>query len=136
MKTVIVSILIFLNLTSCTNTASVKINIDGKWKYVLKDYSVNITFKNGFFNSSNHNDDLIYLSKGKYFFLENTKRAKMTIVLVPDLVINHGDTIIQNCTYLDVISATDSLIMVRNPSPFSYIDKKHNLDIEVRKVSR
>jgi MinD superfamily P-loop ATPase len=57
-------------------------------------------------------------------------------VLVPDLVINHGDTIIQNCTYLDVISATDSLIMVRNPSPFSYIDKKHNLDIEVRKVSR
>ncbi|NBV37688.1 MAG: hypothetical protein EBR94_10525 [Bacteroidetes bacterium] len=136
MKTVIVAILLFLNFTSCTNTASVKINIDGKWKYVMHDYSVNITFKNGFYNSSNHNDDLIFHSKGKYFFLENTKRAKITIVLVPDLVIEHGDTIIQNCTYLDVISATDSLIMVRNTWPFNYSDNKRNLDIEVRKVSR
>lgn len=136
MKTVIVAILLFLNFTSCTNTASVKINIDGKWKYVLKNYSVNITFKNGFYNSSNHHDDLIFHSKGKYFFLENTKRANMTIVLVPDLVIEQSDTIIQDCTYLDVISATDSLIIVRNPWPFDYLDKKRNADIEIRKVSR
>ena len=31
------------------------------------------------------NDDLVYTTKGTYYFNENTKRSEITISLIPDL---------------------------------------------------
>lgn len=142
--TTIKKILFFLalsiNLIGCNKNKIDKSLIEGKWKFDFDFRDEIITFKKGLYYQTIINDDLIVTNKGKYFFNENTNRSTITITLAPDIKIYEGDTILQDCRFLDLISLTDSVLIIKIPTEWShdfYAERQSRINrkIKVYKVT-
>ena len=92
----------------------------------MNDRDVLITFNDdGLYSKLTVFDDLVYTTKGTYYFNENTKRSEITISLIPDLKFINGDTVMESCQNLDLINLTDSTFIIKAPTEYSY-DEKFN----------
>jgi hypothetical protein len=135
MKKVINFLLFSIVILSCNRKKIDESLIEGKWRFDFDHRIEIITFKEGLYSKITRDDDLIFTTKGKYFFNENIKRSEMTISLVPDLRFIKGDTVMESCQYLDLISLTDSVLIIKTRTEWNYdtgvtcINKK----IKVRK---
>ena len=135
MKKVIIFLVFSINFIGCNRKKIDKSLIEGKWRFDYDHCIEIITFKEGLYSKITRNDDLIFTTKGKYFFNENINRSEITISLVPDLKFINGDTVMESCQYLDLISLTDSVLIIKTRTEWNYdtgvtcINKK----IKVRK---
>jgi hypothetical protein len=135
MKKVILFLVFSIVISSCNRKKIDKSLIEGKWRFYLDNRVEIITFREGLYSKITANGDAIFTTRGKYFFNENIKRSEMTISLVPDLRFIKGDTVMEPCQYLDLISLSDSLLIIKTPTEWSHdtmflcINKK----IKVRK---
>ena len=137
MKNILFFILLSINLIGCNRKKIDKSLIEGKWRFDFDNRIEIITFKEGLYSKITRNDDLIFTTKGKYFFNENINRSEITISLVPDLKFIKGDTVMESCQYLDLISLTDSLLIIKTPTEWSHdtMFLRINKKIKVRKVT-
>ena len=137
MKNILFFILLSINLIGCNRKKIDKSLIEGKWRFDFDNRIEIITFKEGLYSKITRNDDLIFTTKGKYFFNENIKRSEITISLVPDLKFIKGDTVMESCQYLDLISLTDSVLIIKTPTEYSHdtMFLRINKKIKVRKVT-
>jgi hypothetical protein len=138
MKKLIIILVFSIVILSCNRNKIDKSLIEGKWEFYMNDRLVKITFKEGLYSEIIIDDDLISTIKGKYFFNENINRSEMTISLVPDLIFINRDTVLQSCQFLDLISLTDSMLIIKTPTEvnYSFINKGVsyvNKTIKVRK---
>lgn len=112
--------------------------IEGIWRYEGADNGSEIVFTNGLYSLTKWNDDLVNVSKGKYFFNENTKRLLLTLTLVPDLQYSEGDTIMLPCDNFDILSITDSFMLIKKPTQWLHSTEKsrtkRNITILYRKI--
>jgi len=135
MKKVILFLVFSIVISSCNRKKIDKSLIEGKWRFYLDNRVEIITFREGLYSKITANGDAIFTTRGKYFFNENIKRSEMTISLVPDLRFIKGDTVMESCQYLDLISLTDSVLIIKTLTEWNYdtgvtcINKK----IKVRK---
>src|SRR5574343_1381334 len=116
MKKLIIIIVFSIVLLSCNRNKIDESLIEGKWEFYIKDRLEIITFKEGLYSKIIIHDDLVSTIKGKYFFNENINRSEMTISLVPDLIFINRDTVLESCQYLDLISLTDSMLIIKTPT--------------------
>lgn len=138
MKKLIIILVFSIVLLSCNRNKIDESLIEGKWEFNINDRLEIITFKEGLYSKIIIHDDLVSTIKGKYFFNENINRSEMTISLVPDLIFINRDTVLESCQYLDLISLTDSMLIIKTPTEvnYSYIKKGVsyvNKTIKVRK---
>jgi hypothetical protein len=135
MKKVIIFLVFSINFIGCNRKKIDKSLIEGKWRFDYDHCIEIITFKEGLYSKITRNDDLIFTTKGKYFFNENINRSEITISLVPDLKFINGDTVMESCQYLDLISLTDSLLIIKTPTEYSHdtMFLRINKKIKVRK---
>jgi hypothetical protein len=138
MKKLIIILVFSIVILSCNRNKIDESLIEGKWEFYMNDRLVKITFKEGLYSEIIIDDDLISTIKGKYFFNENINRSEMTISLVPDLIFINRDTVLQSCQFLDLISLTDSMLIIKTPTEvnYSFINKGVsyvNKTIKVRK---
>jgi hypothetical protein len=135
MKKVIIILVFSINFIGCNRKKIDKSLIEGKWRFDFDHRIEIITFKEGLYSKITRNDDLIFTTKGKYFFNENINRSEITISLVPDLKFIKGDTVMESCQYLDLISLTDSLLIIKTPTEYSHdtMFLRINKKIKVRK---
>lgn len=135
MKKVIIFLVFSINFIGCNRKKIDKSLIEGKWRFDYDHCIEIITFKEGLYSKITRNDDLIFTTKGKYFFNENINRSEITISLVPDLKFIKGDTVMESCQYLDLISLTDSLLIIKTPTEYSHdtMFLRINKKIKVRK---
>jgi len=135
MKKVINFLLFSIVILSCNRKKIDESLIEGKWRFDFDNRIEIITFKEGLYSKITRDDDLIFTTKGKYFLNENIKRSEMTISLVPDLRFIKGDTVMESCQYLDLISLTDSLLIIKTPTEYSHdtMFLRINKKIKVRK---
>jgi len=135
MKKVIIFLVFSINFIGCNRKKIDKSLIEGKWRFDFDHRIEIITFKEGLYSKITRNDDLIFTTKGKYFFNENINRSEITISLVPDLKFIKGDTVMESCQYLDLISLTDSLLIIKTPTEYSHdtMFLRINKKIKVRK---
>jgi hypothetical protein len=135
MKKVINFLLFSIVILSCNRKKIDKSLIDGKWRFDFDNRIEIITFKEGLYSKIIRNGDLISTTRGKYFFNENINRSEITISLVPDLKFIKGDTVMESCQYLDLISLTDSILIIKTPTEWSYdtMFLRINKKIKVRK---
>jgi len=135
MKKVIIILVFSINFIGCNRKKIDKSLIEGKWRFDFDHRIEIITFKEGLYSKITRNDDLIFTTKGKYFFNENIKRSEITISLVPDLKFIKGDTVMESCQYLDLISLTDSVLIIKTPTEYSHdtMFLRINKKIKVRK---
>ena len=120
MKKVINFLLFSIVILSCNKKKIDESLIEGKWRFDFDHRIEIITFKEGLYSKITRDDDLIFTTKGKYFFNENIKRSEMTISLVPDLRFIKGDTVMESCQYLDLISLTDSVLIIKTRTEWNY----------------
>lgn len=121
MKFIVSIILVSVCLFSCINKKE-KHFIDGMWLYENSKKGSEITFNNGLYYQIKWDDDLVYKSKGKYYFNENKNRSEVTLTLVPDLQYSQGDTIILPCENMDIVNLTDSILAIKKISQWLYQD--------------
>ena len=135
MKKVIIFLVFSINFIGCNRKKIGKSLIEGKWRFDYDHCIEIITFKEGLYSKITRNDDLIFTTKGKYFFNENINRSEITISLVPDLKFIKGDTVMEPCQYLDLISLSDSLLIIKTPTEYSHdtMFLRINKKIKVRK---
>jgi hypothetical protein len=135
MKKVINFLLFSIVILSCNRKKIDESLIEGKWRFDFDHRIEIITFKEGLYSKITRDDDLIFTTKGKYFFNENINRSEITISLVPDLKFIKGDTVMESCQYLDLISLTDSLLIIKTPTEYSHdtMFLRINKKIKVRK---
>jgi hypothetical protein len=114
MKKLIV-IILFEIFISCNNK-NTQLLIEGKWRHDDTKTGCELIFENGFYNITRWNDDLVNTSKGRYFLNENQARIKITVTLVPDLQYSEGDTIYLPCENIDIVSITDSFLIIQKPT--------------------
>ena len=138
MKKLIIIIVFSIVILGCNRNKIDESLIEGKWEFYIKDRLEIITFKEGLYSKIIIHDDLVSTIKGKYFFNENINRSEMTISLVPDLIFINRDTVLESCQYLDLISLTDSMLIIKTPTEvnYSFINKGVsyvNKTIKVRK---
>ena len=135
MKKVILFLVFSIVISSCNRKKIDKSLIEGKWRFYLDNRVEIITFREGLYSKITANGDAIFTTRGKYFFNENINRSEITISLVPDLKFIKGDTVMESCQYLDLISLTDSVLIIKTRTEWNYdtgvtcINKK----IKVRK---
>ena len=135
MKKVINFLLFSIVILSCNRKKIDESLIEGKWRFDFDNRIEIITFNQGLYSQTRRNGDLISTTRGKYFFNENINRSEITISLVPDLIFIKGDTVMESCQYLDLISLTDSVLIIKTRTEWNYdtgvtcINKK----IKVRK---
>lgn len=125
MKYILSIILLSTNLIGCNRKKIDESLLEGKWRFDMDDRFVLITFNDGLYSTLTVNDDLVYTTKGTYYFNENTKRSEITISLIPDLKFINGDTVMESCQNLDLINLTDSTFIIKAPTEYSY-DEKFN----------
>jgi hypothetical protein len=137
MKKLLFVLVLSINLIGCNRKKINESLLEGKWRFYLDNRIEIITFKEGLYSKITRNDDLIFTTKGKYFFNENINRSEITISLVPDLKFIKGDTVMESCQYLDLISLTDSLLIIKTPTEYSHdtMFLRINKKIKVRKVT-
>lgn len=135
MKKILFVLVLSINLIGCNRKKINESLLEGKWRFYLDNRVEIITFKEGLYSKITINDDLIFTTKGKYFFNENINRSEITISLVPDLKFIKGDTVMESCQYLDLISLTDSLLIIKTPTEYSHdtMFLRINKKIKVRK---
>jgi hypothetical protein len=135
MKKVINFLLFSIVILSCNRKKIDESLIEGKWRFDFDNRIEIITFNQGLYSQIIRNGDLISTTRGKYFFNENIKRSEITISLVPDLKFIKGDTVMESCQYLDLISLTDSLLIIKTPTEYSHdtMFLRINKKIKVRK---
>ena len=135
MKKILFVLVLSTNLIGCNRKKINESLLEGKWRFYLDNRIEIITFKEGLYSKITRNDDLIFTTKGKYFFNENINRSEITISLVPDLKFIKGDTVMESCQYLDLISLTDSLLIIKTPTEYSHdtMFLRINKKIKVRK---
>ena len=135
MKKLLFVLVLSTNLIGCNRKKINESLLEGKWRFYLDNRIEIITFKEGLYSKITRNDDLIFTTKGKYFFNENINRSEITISLVPDLKFIKGDTVMESCQYLDLISLTDSLLIIKTPTEYSHdtMFLRINKKIKVRK---
>jgi hypothetical protein len=135
MKKVINFLLFSIVILSCNRKKIDKSLIEGKWRFYLDNRVEIITFREGLYSKITANGDAIFTTRGKYFFNENINRSEITISLVPDLKFIKGDTVMESCQYLDLISLTDSLLIIKTPTEYSHdtMFLRINKKIKVRK---
>lgn len=110
MKYLPIKILFTLFIISCNNEKK-QFQIEGTWRYHDANEGCEIILKNGLYNSTRWNYDLVISSKGKYFVNENPARKCITLTLIPDLLISESDTLILDCNNIDIVSITDSVLV-------------------------
>ncbi len=138
MKKLIIILVFSIVLLSCNRNKIDESLIEGKWEFSNNDRLEIFTFKEGLYSNVTIQDDLIVTTKGKYFFNKNINRSEITISLVPDLKFINGDTLMVPCEFLDLISLTDSMLIIKTLTErnYSYIKKGVsyvNKTIKVRK---
>jgi hypothetical protein len=135
MKKVINFLLFSIVILSCNRKKIDESLIEGKWRFDFDNRIEIITFNQGLYSQIIRNGDLISTTRGKYFFNENINRSEITISLVPDLKFIKGDTVMESCQYLDLISLTDSLLIIKTPTEYSHdtMFLRINKKIKVRK---
>jgi hypothetical protein len=135
MKKVINFLLFSIVISSCNRKKIDKSLIEGKWRFYLDNRVEIITFREGLYSKITANGDAIFTTRGKYFFNENINRSEITISLVPDLKFIKGDTVMEPCQYLDLISLSDSLLIIKTPTEYSHdtMFLRINKKIKVRK---
>ena len=135
MKKILFVLVLSINLIGCNRKKINESLLEEKWRFYLDNRVEIITFKEGLYSKITINDDLIFTTKGKYFFNENINRSEITISLVPDLKFIKGDTVMESCQYLDLISLTDSLLIIKTPTEYSHdtMFLRINKKIKVRK---
>jgi hypothetical protein len=135
MKKVILFLVFSIVISSCNRKKIDKSLIEGKWRFYLDNRVEIITFREGLYSKITANGDAIFTTRGKYFFNENINRSEITISLVPDLKFIKGDTVLESCQYLDLISLTDSLLIIKTPTEYSHdtMFLRINKKIKVRK---
>jgi hypothetical protein len=138
MKKLIIILVFSIVLLSCNRNKIDESLIEGKWEFNINDRLEIFTFKEGLYSNVTIQDDLIVTTKGKYFFNKNINRSEITISLVPDLKFINGDTLMVPCEFLDLISLTDSMLILKTPTEvnYSFINKGVsyvNKTIKVRK---
>ncbi|MFH1003897.1 MAG: hypothetical protein V1781_00115 [Bacteroidota bacterium] len=116
MKQIINIILLSFFIFSCNKGKNDNHLIDGKWRCEEIKNGCEIAFKNGLYNLTKWNDDLVNTSNGKYFLNENKERLNLTLTLVPDLQYSEGDTIMLPCENIDLVSITDSVLITQKPT--------------------
>jgi hypothetical protein len=112
MKFIIIILICIINF-SCDNKYDLRL-LCGIWKSddILKGHSSKIVFEKLTYLKMDGYGDVVYISKGKYFYNENKERRTFTITLVPDLVFNNGNPIIIGCSNIDILKITDSTLSV------------------------
>ena len=137
MKKLLFVLVLSTNLIGCNRKKINESLLEGKWRFYLDNRIEIITFKEGLYSKITRNDDLIFTTKGKYFFNENINRSEITISLVPDLKFIKGDTVMESCQYLDLISLTDSVLIIKTPTEWSHdtMFLRINKKIKMRKVT-
>jgi hypothetical protein len=135
MKKVILFLVFSIVISSCNRKKIDKSLIEGKWRFYLDNRVEIITFREGLYSKITANGDAIFTTRGKYFFNENINRSEITISLVPDLKFIKGDTVMEPCQYLDLISLSDSLLIIKTPTEYSHdtMFLRINKKIKVRK---
>jgi hypothetical protein len=135
MKKVINFLLFSIVILSCNRKKIDESLIEGKWRFYLDNRVEIITFREGLYSKITANGDAIFTTRGKYFFNENINRSEITISLVPDLKFIKGDTVMEPCQYLDLISLSDSLLIIKTPTEYSHdtMFLRINKKIKVRK---
>lgn len=135
MKKVINFLLFSIVILSCNGKKIDESLIEGKWRFDFDNRIEIITFNQGLYSQIIRNGDLISTTRGKYFFNENINRSEITISLVPDLKFIKGDTVMESCQYLDLISLTDSVLIIKTPTEYSHdtMFLRINKKITVRK---
>lgn len=132
MKEIIALFILSTALVSCNNNRKDQYSIDGKWQFMNEKKGSELVFKNGFYSQIKWDDDLVIKSKGNYYVNINPKRAKLIISLIPDLQYSEGDTIRLPCENIDVISLTDSIMIIQQPT--QWIHRKDNQSIVKNKI--
>ncbi len=138
MKKLIIILVFSIVLLSCNRNKIDESLIEGKWEFSNNDRLEIFTFKEGLYSNVTIQDDLIVTTKGKYFFNKNINRSEITISLVPDLKFINGDTLMVPCEFLDLISLTDSMLIIKTLTKINYSEIKKgvsyvNKTIKVRK---
>ncbi len=138
MKKLIIILVFSIVLLSCNRNKIDESLIEGKWEFSNNDRLEIFTFKEGLYSNVTIQDDQIVTTKGKNFFNKNINRSEITISLVPDLKFINGDTLMVPCEFLDLISLTDSMLIIKTPTEvnYSFINKGVsyvNKTIKVRK---
>ena len=124
MKKILFILVLSTNLIGCNRKKIDESLLEGKWSFYMNDRDVLITFNDdGLYSKLTVFDDLVYTTKGTYYFNENTKRSEITISLIPDLKFINGDTVVESCQYLDLINLTDSTFIIKAPTEYSYDEK-------------
>lgn len=138
MKKLIIIIVFSIVILGCKRNKIDESLIEGKWEFSNNDRLEIFTFKEGLYSNVTIQDDLIVTTKGKYFFNKNINRSEITISLVPDLKFINGDTLMVPCEFLDLISLTDSMLIIKTLTKINYSEIKKgvsyvNKTIKVRK---
>ena len=138
MKKLIIIIVFSIVILCCNRNKIDESLIEGKWEFSNNDRLEIFTFKEGLYSNVTIQDDLIVTTKGKYFFNKNINRSEITISLVPDLKFINGDTLMVPCEFLDLISLTDSMLIIKTLTKINYSEIKKgvsyvNKTIKVRK---
>jgi hypothetical protein len=85
MKKILFVLVLSTNLIGCNRKKIDESLLEGKWSFYMNNFFEIITFNDGLYSKTTVNDDLVYTTKGTYYFNENTKRSEITISLIPDL---------------------------------------------------